>query len=816
MASFLNLFTITDTDGASAARYRLHFLGSPYTHQDSWAFGMLADGSFAVYKVLAVPANALLGLVLSSESWLSPLSQAYQRFTAPLYAVFPPWSLACLGLAIVGVAVLMSRPASTKGDLFSSEALNRLGTALAMVVLVMILTHDPFALINQVLELANGFSVGLAARVTHSASDTTLTTGQALVDQSIRTPAIALNYGREFSADCKELWSQAMSSGQPLSPDSGCFVAGQDKAEPDTVITSCVMWFLPALPMLAFSVIAAWKYVLHLSMSVLCVVATAWVAAGKVHHRRGFDAVSRTVAYAAAHLVLALITSMVAVALPATCSGLAMQILGLVDNPEERAFALMLSLGVGFAASTYVIARVTSSKGALVRVLHADASMTLEATLGMKPRKLSYKDFGIYRFNPFSSSPDVEFATGGKARAGSPSKLAADPSEVTSAPSTIAAGGARLSKGAGSVNDASSTANPNAVKQLSEAAASVSAQANEPAPPAVAVTSTVDATNPPANRMWQWEPDPSAPSTGADAYGYFVAPVAVSAPAHEAGVSAGKSDSAGSRANGDASTSTGPRDRAAADRSSAVSASATVGPLSGPSNLSATMAGTSPLAAARALVSDSTSTQLITPVSGNVYADPVLDTVARAAGATFVAVGPPPVTRTPVHSPLRSFTGTDPATPTPLAVPEVQHGPVLHITEGADIHSGPDHSGGGEVLTGEVINDQQRWNRRGWRTQRRLEPEAVTSSPVPDSAPPSGIWPGANRHPGSFCAPMSDFLAAEELKTQIEEFAIALAASGRRMAIELDPSDRRIAVRLSSDPDQRVVPVIGTGFGDPV
>jgi hypothetical protein len=80
----------------------------------------------------------------------------------------------------------------------------------------------------------------------------------------------------------------------------------------------------------------------------------------------------------------------------------------------------------------------------------------------------------------------------------------------------------------------------------------------------------------------------------------------------------------------------------------------------------------------------------------------------------------------------------------------------------------------------------------------------------------AGIWPGANRHPGSFCAPMADFLAAEELKTQIEEFAIALAASGRRMAIELDPGDRRIAVRLSSDPDERVVPIIGTGFGDPV
>jgi hypothetical protein len=201
---------------------------------------------------------------------------------------------------------------------------------------------------------------------------------------------------------------------------------------------------------------------------------------------------------------------------------------------------------------------------------------------------------------------------------------------------------------------------------------------------------------------------------------------------------------------------------------------------------------------------------------GNIYADPVLDVVARAVGATFVAAGPPPVTRTPVHSPLRSFTGTDPATPIPLAAPEVQHGPVLHIAEGADIHSGPDLSDGGEVLTGEVINDQQRWNRRGWRAQRRNEREAVTSSPMSNSAPPSGIWPGANRHPGSFCAPMADFLAAEDLRTQIEEFAIALAASGRRMAIELDPSDRRIAVRLSSDPDERVVPVIGTGFGDPV
>ena len=99
MASFLDLFGVVDSDGVNAARYRLNFLGSSLSKQDSWIFGMITELVYVFFQILVIPANAFLGRALDSGSWLGPLSDAYQRFTAPLYAVVPPWAIACLGLA---------------------------------------------------------------------------------------------------------------------------------------------------------------------------------------------------------------------------------------------------------------------------------------------------------------------------------------------------------------------------------------------------------------------------------------------------------------------------------------------------------------------------------------------------------------------------------------------------------------------------------------------------------------------------------------------------------------------------------------------
>ena len=387
MAGFLDIFNVTDSDGVHATEYKLNYAGSVLSRMDSHIFGMITELIYVVFQMMVIPANALLGAVFNSSAWLGMLGDLYQKLAAPLYSVFPPWSIACFGLAIVAVSVLRSKPDAKPGRgqiiASSSNSMDRLGGALAMSALVLVLTYNPFALMAKLLELVNGFSLGLASAVTGGGNDTTLTTGQALVDVSIRTPTIALNYGQELNAGCRTLWSQAMAVNKALEQSSGCFAVGADNASPLTIGTALLMLILPALPMLAFCGVAAWTYFKHLSMSVFFLLATGWAAAFSVHRRDGFRLVTTAVARSVSHLVMAVVTSMLAVALPATVAGLGTKLVGLVA-PDAQAFVMMASLGIGFAVAAVAIRKVTDTHGALAKALQLDAVTNVKNLMGIE------------------------------------------------------------------------------------------------------------------------------------------------------------------------------------------------------------------------------------------------------------------------------------------------------------------------------------------------------------------------------------------------------------------------------------------------
>lgn len=785
MSSFLDLFSATDSNGASAARYRLHFLGSQFHDQESWLWGMGTEGIYVLFKLAVVPANALLGLVFSSGSWLSPLSEGYRSLTAPLFAVFPPLAIALLGLGIVAVSVIRSRPRATTSGMFNSETLNRIGLALAMVVAVMVFTHDPFALMQTVLEQANGFSVGLFAKLSGSSSGTVLTAGQALVDSSIRTPTIALNYSGTFSAHCNQLWSDSMTTGTALTEDSACFVKGQNEAGPDTLSTALIMLVLPALPMLMFATVAAWKYVVHLTMTALCVLSLGWIAAANVHRRRGFDRLATAFAHAAAHLAMTVITSMVAVALPTACAGLATDLLGLATSPQTQAFALMVSLGIGFAISTWVILRITSNKGALVRLLHADANKTLETVLGVSSPAGKIK-YTAHKFNPFAAPP-AEPARTTSAAGTKSTALSGDPVAATAGAAAVA----HRSKGTDGVNISARDADAAAVEELTMPAGSVADAANDPPLPTAMVTASPAPAAPPANRTWQSRLIGPGPA-GADVFGYLVysrgvEPTGPDAAADKDGATAGQADGSASATSDSPVPGASPVEDVAAPRGSALADPARAVPA----------ASTDALAA---------------PVAGNAYADPALDAVGRDVGATFTATGRPMLGRR-VCSWMRSFQPGPIAAPAPFAAADIQHflpltftaAPALPSTASADA-SADDRA---------PVNDQQRWNQLS-QLRNLMRRKPVTSSAEEEELPASGIAPGDNTNPGSFSAPLPDFLATDALEAEMEEMVTAMAAAGRRVTIGLDPDDRRVAVRLSSDPVQRVSRVDGDGFGDPI
>lgn len=812
MASFIDLFPAIDPEGVSAAKYRLHFLGSPYLHQDSWVFGMAAELTFTVYKCLVTPANALLGVVFSSGAWLQPLSEVYGRIVGPLYEEFPPWVIACVGLAIVAANLLNSRVKSTEGGLFTSEALTRLGVALGMMALVAVLASNPFAVIQRVLELDSGLASDFAAKVTRSGNGGVIETGQALVDQSIRTPAIALNYGREFSGECKQLWSEAMAAGQELSVDTGCFVKDGNQAGPDTVVTGFVMWFLPALPMLAFSAIAAWKYIVHISMSVLAASSVAWVASSKVHHRRGFERVSESFARAGAHIVMFVIIAAVTVALPATCSGIAMQVIRPFTDPDAQSYLMMVTLGVGFLGSTWVIWKVSSNHGALVRVLQADAKLTLEHTLGIriKPNQtLKLRNMGFWKFNPFAGGSYGEDVT----------------DEVASPGRTF-----NVKKGMGDVAAPHLMEDPDAVRQLSasamsaaEARAAGAAESSSHAE-ALAAAASVAPDGMAArvehhyNSMWQMARNFTAASTNnvvsfGDVYGYYTD--------NSSTASSTTNSHADTHIDGEVIGVIYDDDVARGEIGWRQLPSPSYGAGDDPPTAAElTAAPPEPVAPAGGAavrphsVPDSpVRDEPLSPVAGNVYADTSLNRLAEAARATF-EVAPAPTNTVVVESPLPGFDGQQGAvTSGPFAVMpapavrrlEIDAGTVM----GADtVEQHP-----------ELVNDQQRWNRGGWRSRPVADETAAGGAESPAEVfdqPVSGIHPGVNMHPAGFLAPMRDFIAADDLRAQLDEVRLVLAAAGESAVVVPPGGDARLGLRLSSDPDERVVRACDAEFGDPL
>ena len=789
MAGFLDLFNVLDSDGVSATKYRLHYIGSTLSRQDSWIFGMLTELVYVLFQLMVIPANALLGAVLNSSAWMGTLGEFYQKLTAPLFAVFPPWGIACFGLALVAVSALRSKPGSGKPPVrgaptgvtrgasmgMSSNALDRIGGALAMAAMVLVLTYNPFALISKVLELANGFSLGLANAVTSSGNDTTLATGQALVDASIRTPTIALNYGVEMTAACRTQWSQAMVEGKALAENSGCFTAGANEASPGTLTTAVLMLILPALPMLVFCVIAAWKYLLHLSLAVFHLLATAWVAAISVHKQRGFERLTDSFARAAAHLAMAVVTSMLAVTLPATVAGVGTQLLGLVSGPQAQAFVMMVSLGIGFGVSAWAINKIVSIHGSLVKVLHADAGANLNALMGNDETKFHFANWNTWVTNkkvPADTPSQVKAAARKAARQ---SALSDDP----------------VSSTASSRSDRDTVSNSNDdVAQLMEGAqtgADAGGQSSGGVGPsgesgiaedidagAVVTAVTIATTAGPVDTSSPTAVDPA--TAAGDTYAYWI---------------------------GGPSSTTGTDTPDLGDPGDPVAPKPPPGPGDSP-------AGGSALAdPPRSMLPDAGGPPPAVP--GLMGADPALEAASRDTGVTYVATTKPTPARR-VSSLLRRFTRS-PIAPSPAgAVPDVEYGPPLSPapdpTAAATEALLPDTEGRPAAAT-----DQQRWNRlRGVRDRfRRGDASPTTGAGV---EPVTG--PDVRPDPGSFQAPMPDFLATDDLASQKDEVRNVSGAAGAPITIEINPNDDRLGIVFSSDPDERIRPSNPPGFGDPI
>ena len=834
---FLDLFNVIDSDGVSAARYRLHFLGSALGHTESWIFGMLTELVYMLFQVVAVLANSLLGAVLNSSSWLDMLGGLYQKLTAPLFAVFPPWSVACVALALVAFSEFRTRVQ----EFHKTKTLDRMSGALAMTATVLVLTHDPFSLMAKLLELANGFSVGLAGAVTRGGpGHGTLTNGQALVDASIRTPTIALNYGTGMSASCTTQWSQAMQESRALAESSGCYSSNANEATPGSLGTAVLMLILPAVPMLVFAGIAAWKYFAHLTQSVWWLMSTGWVAAINIYGKHGFEKLVVVFAKCGAHLLMAVITSMLAVALPSAVAGLGMEVLNhWVTNPQAQAFGLMVALGVGFAVSAWAIVQVTGKNHLLVRALHADLEPGLDSLLNPdKKTKFTFTNMGAWLKDGKEPPKNDKL----------PSPIAGDPVAAT-APSDPPPGSGA---GSGSEGSGAGASSGGGVDQLMVAAAppasatSNAAGAHVGSPGSARGASPVGSPGTGVVVVGTGGTIPAGAINLATAVSVNVSPVAVIVVGGGQRPRRSSEDRYGYYTRPE---NTGPEvldaefwdldeysELPAGTSSGSPGSSASPSPSgdnpggggSGGGGIRSVLADSARPALSAGNAEPAEPLRLALPAGASVPEATDLNTPVEVVGT----VGAPPAEeRAPrMTSPLQGRFDADAglgAAP-PRGVPDVAQGSPLAPLTSAPV-PGPELAGADPDAAAQITDAEQnspRGAQQQWDTGYRAadvsgargdspdDPDGPSAAPV---KPRPGGTPGGGSG-GAHLAPPMDFVAGDEQRSQ-ERMARYLAAADPDagvvvFAINLD--NPHGGLDLSSNPDRRVVEGSGSGLGDPV
>jgi hypothetical protein len=200
-------------------------------------------------------------------------------------------------------------------------------------------------------------------------------------------------------------------------------------------------------------------------------------------------------------------------------------------------------------------------------------------------------------------------------------------------------------------------------------------------------------------------------------------------------------------------------------------------------------------------------------VPGLLGSNPELEAVAIDTGAMFVA-GEKPTPPLQDSTLLRTFTPNVIAPETPGGVPHPAYAPPLSAVQDPTAASTEAML---PAIVGQApeVNDQQRWNQqRGARDTAPREDEAPTAAIDTGVEPAPG--PDVRKDPTSFQAPQIDFLDADDLERQILDVQEFSGASGNPVDVRIDPNDSRVGIDFSSDPEERVRPRGGSGFGDPV
>lgn len=347
---------LRDSGGRRVADYALDFKYG-ILDWDGKLLGIAATFAWVIFMFMGTVAATLMSWV-TDPAWLDGLTETYEDLTKSLFSVINPIYIAVMTFVILMVMILAGKAKSTSSKL-SHEDINRITAGMGIMLVVCILVVNPFALLRTALSLAQTVVDIIAG------SDAPSTIS---VDALLRRPTLLITYGKGITDTCANTWSRGGAA-------DAC--AGNAASPSEVTVLIAVLAVFLAGSALVFSLVAMWKFIVHLSVSIIAVIVIPWVAASTITKRRQFDGFARHGITIGSHMLMAMIVQVIAIAGPTIMASF----LGSWGT-DDWAILQMLLLMVSWVFLTGFLFFVTRRKGGLSRILKTDAHATLSSIFG--------------------------------------------------------------------------------------------------------------------------------------------------------------------------------------------------------------------------------------------------------------------------------------------------------------------------------------------------------------------------------------------------------------------------------------------------
>ncbi|SIH21733.1 Uncharacterised protein [Mycobacteroides abscessus subsp. abscessus] len=293
----IDWLNLIDSDGGKIAYYRLILETPPW---GGWA-GFFGAGAESIYYFVLVLMSWGAGLVdwpTKTDNWLPYLREGYDKLAGHLFSHVNPIYIVGISMAMLIVSMVYRRVEGNNAQ-FAKAQWHRLGAAFVLMMFVIMMVSNPFAIIETILD----FLFGLATAVTFTGDEGGVNASNASFGTDIiRKVNWLINYGKVLDAECARAWAEAQNN---HGPNPACITndpAIQSFVEPSMSTVGLAGFALVfALVFFVFSVVSAYYLVSHLSLAIGLSIGSAYVAAGSVNRRRPYDPLANTWARAARH-----------------------------------------------------------------------------------------------------------------------------------------------------------------------------------------------------------------------------------------------------------------------------------------------------------------------------------------------------------------------------------------------------------------------------------------------------------------------------------------------------------------------------------